>query len=81
MWNLNKVTKISYNGNYKYYIEFDDGVSGVIDFNGIWEKGPVFRCLKDENIFSQATIDGGTICWNNEIDLAPEGLYEKISLQ
>jgi hypothetical protein len=79
MWNLNRVTNILYKGNYKYYIEFDNGVSGIIDFIGIWEKGPVFRCLEDENIFKDATIDGGTICWNNEIDLAPESLYEKIS--
>ena len=81
MWNLNRVTKISYQGNYSYFIEFDNGISGVIDFVGIWEKGPVFRCLKDQNIFKSAEISGGTICWNNEIDLAPESLYDKLTIR
>ena len=79
MWNLNKIVKILYKGNYKYYFEFDDGVSGVVDFTGIWLKGPVFRCIEDENIFKTATINGGTICWNNEIDIAPETIYEKVA--
>jgi hypothetical protein len=29
--------------------------------------------------FAEAFVDLGTVCWPNELDLAPELLYEKVS--
>jgi hypothetical protein len=37
----------------------------------------VFRQLKDKNIFSRAFIEGGTVMWPGEIDIAPETLYDR----
>ncbi|GAB6392040.1 MAG: DUF2442 domain-containing protein [Treponematales bacterium] len=38
---------------------------------------PAFRKLKDAALFGKAHIEGGAVVWNDEIDIAPEALYEE----
>ena len=78
MWNLNDVKAIEYRHDRVYYIVFDDGLEGDVDFSEYIGKGPVFEPLKDESFFRHASIEGGTIAWPNGADVAPETLYEKI---
>jgi hypothetical protein len=78
MWNLNDVTAIEYRGGHVFYIVFDDGVAGEVDFSSYIGKGPVFDPLKDDSFFRQARVEGGTIAWPNGADIAPETLYEKL---
>lgn len=38
---------------------------------------PVFKDLKDLEFFKIAQVQYGTVIWPNEIDIAPERLYEE----
>ena len=78
MWNMNKVIEINYQQGYIFTIVFDDGTCGNVDFSEYIGKWPVFEPLRDLNLFRAATIDGGTISWENGADIAPESLYEKL---
>nr|VFK24498.1 MAG: Protein of unknown function (DUF2442) [Candidatus Kentron sp. MB]VFK30728.1 MAG: Protein of unknown function (DUF2442) [Candidatus Kentron sp. MB]VFK75331.1 MAG: Protein of unknown function (DUF2442) [Candidatus Kentron sp. MB] len=54
MWNMNDVIDIQYHGDYVYWISFDDGISGNVDFSEYLNKGPVFEPLKKNRPFSSA---------------------------
>ena len=39
----------------------------------------VLKPLDDPERFAGAFVDFGTVCWPNDLDLAPELLYEALS--
>lgn len=78
-WNFQRVVTVKPEAPYQLYIEFDDGVSGIIDISETL-KGSVFEPLKNPDFFSQVSLDDwGAPCWPNGVDLAPDALYEKIA--
>jgi uncharacterized protein YkvS len=66
--------------NYKVFVEFNDGTSGIIDFEDKLNNDhrQVIRDLLDLNKFKTVRVDLDTLCWDNGVDFAPEYLYEKI---
>ncbi len=66
-----------YVGEYKIFLAFEDGKTGVIDLrHELW--GEVFEPLRDVELFRRFRFDAelDTIVWPTGADLAPEYLYE-----
>lgn len=80
MWNFNDIVLLEYKSGYVYHIRFDDGVEGDIDFSEYLKKGTVFKSFEDQNYFKSAKISGGTISWNDDLDIAPETIYMKLKV-
>ena len=59
-----------------YCIEllFNTGLRKIVDFSH-WLKGPVFDPLKNRAEFRKFFISGGSVCWPNGADIAPETLF------
>ena len=77
------VIKVELRENYKIYIKFNDGLSGIIDFqNKIkTDHRSIIRELIDENIFKAIKIERHTLCWDNGVDFAPEYLYDQVKTE
>ena len=77
------VTKFMLRGDYTVYVEFNDGYSGVIDFKEKLKKDhrEIIRELLDLEKFNTVKLEHHTLCWDNEVDFAPEYLYEQIKMQ
>ena len=73
------VISAKYVDGYRLDVTFADGKSGIVDLEKIIRKGRVFRRLADVNVFKRFRInpDFGVICWGDDLDIAPETLYEQ----
>jgi (2Fe-2S) ferredoxin len=78
---LHDVTSARYIEDYKIELGFDDGKSGVVDFQQFILGGGVFEKWKDDGYFRNFSVNQelGTITWNKEIDIAPETLYNMVT--
>ena len=76
---LYDITDAEYVEDYKLKVVFEDKKQGIVDFTSYTSKGGVFDKFKDIEYFKNFSISEnlGTIVWNNEIDIAPETIYEK----
>lgn len=74
------VKSARYLSEYKVWIEFNNGESGVADLESdLW--GPMFEPLRDPGQFRTFRVSDvmHTLVWDNGADFAPEHLYEKVS--
>lgn len=72
---LVSVISADYAGDYRIRMRFSDGSKKTVDFSH-WLDGRVFRPLRDVKEFRTFFLDGGTICWPNGADIAPETLHD-----
>ncbi len=73
MWK--EVLRAEYVDAYRIKVWFNDGVQKVVDLSDVIRKYPVFKPLKDMDLFKQFTVTD-TLEWKNgQIDIAPEFLY------
>jgi hypothetical protein len=77
------VIKMKLLDNYKVHIVFNDGLSGVIDFQNklMTDHRDIVRDLIDKDKFKAIKIERHTLCWDNGVDFAPEYLYDKIKVE
>lgn len=61
-------------GPFSVFVVFDDGVSNVVNLEDrLW--GPVFKPFRTVKGFAKLRVEGGTIVWSDQADIAPETLY------
>ena len=62
--------------DYRLLVRFSTGEEKEIDISALLDE-PVFKPLKDINVFRKVYIDYGTVVWcDGTIDIAPEYLYD-----
>ena len=49
-----------------------------VDLSYLLDFGGVFEPLRDPEFFGRLFIEGPTIAWPNEADIAPETLYDHV---
>ena len=61
--------------DYTLLITFADGGKLVYNALPLLQK-PIFAELKNLPFFLNARVSGDTVIWNDDVDIAPEHLYE-----
>lgn len=69
------VKKIQPQNNYFLVITFADGTRRIYDARPLLDKA-IYAPLRNLTFFLNAKVDCGTVVWNDNIDIAPEHLYE-----
>ena len=72
---LPEVIKAKHVSGFIIAARFNDGTEKHVDISQ-WFKGPVFKSLKNPKFFVKFFVEGGTVAWPNDVDIAPEALYE-----
>jgi hypothetical protein len=80
---LTHVIKAELREGYRIYIEFNDGLSGIIDFKEkiTTDHREIIRELIDKTKFTKIKIERHTLCWENGVDFAPEYLKTQVIMQ
>jgi len=73
MKELVTVVEARYVAGHRLRLQFSDGAKKTVDFSP-WLRGQVFEPLRDVKAFRKFFIAGGTVCWPNGADIAPERL-------
>ena len=75
---IHDVISAEYVDGHRINVSFENGKSGIVDFQELIAKGGgVFRKLEDLDFFLKFEInrEWGVITWGEEVDVAPETLY------
>ena len=71
---LPQVIETQFVSGYCIELVFNTGLRKTVDFSH-WLKGPVFESLGNHAEFRKFFVAGGTVCWPNGADIAPETLF------
>ncbi|MEN8121287.1 MAG: DUF2442 domain-containing protein [Bacteroidota bacterium] len=71
------VIKAEYIKGYSIKLNFDNGDSGIVDLKSsiFNDHRKIFEPLRDIEFFKNFSLDSWTLNWPNEVDFAPEYLY------
>lgn len=69
------VKEVQPQNDYTLLLTFADGARKIYNARPLLDKS-VYAKLKSMAFFLKAKVDCGTVVWNDDIDIAPEHLYE-----
>jgi len=75
MTSYQTVVRATPRADYKVDVVFRNGVVGVYDCHPLLQD-PFWAALKDEAFFKLVHAECGTLVWNDDIDIAPESVWE-----
>lgn len=70
-----RVTAVQPQKDYTLLLTFIDGEKRLYNALPLLEKS-IYSPLKNLAFFMSAKVDGDTVAWSDEVDIAPEHLYE-----
>lgn len=73
---MESVIKVVPQDDFHLLITFNTGETRLFDARPYLEKG-VFKRLKNLELFKQAFVAFDTVCWPDNLDIAPETLYDR----
>ncbi len=71
------VTQVSTIQHHTLKVTFADGTSGIVKFEESFFRG-VFKPLLNSEAFAKVTVSDGAVTWPNDLDLAPDQMYDQI---
>lgn len=71
------VIDITYKNKYVYDVLFQNGERADIDFLPAIKDHRVLKQLLNKNLFKSAWVQCGTVVWSDELDIAPEWIWEQ----
>ena len=75
-----EILEATYQEEYKVWLRFNTGESGVADLKDLLLKYKVAAPLIDQNEFKKFYLDEWpTLAWQCGFDVAPETLYERVT--
>lgn len=74
---FHKIKSVTPQGDLCLLVIFIDGTIKTYDVKQMFEKFPVFKKLKDNNLFAKVKVDCGGygISWNDDIDIACDEIF------
>ena len=74
------VIEARYLGDYKVWLEFNDGRKGVVDLADELLRRAAYAAARPRRVFATFYLDYGlaSIAWLDGVDFAPEFLYERL---
>jgi hypothetical protein len=74
------ITTANHISDFKIWLQFNDGKAGIIDLQRtiFTDSRPIFAPLRNPEYFRRFQVEMDTLVWENELDLAPEFLYEQV---
>jgi hypothetical protein len=73
-WDVEDVETVS---DFSLMVRFRDGLTGKIQCLPSFFRG-VFTSINTPELFAQARVQDGVLTWPNELDLAPDAMYQAI---
>lgn len=79
-----RVVSVQVEPDRQLQITFIDGTTGTVDLRSFLNaphiQGTVFEPLRDSAYFAEARVAMGVVQWPNGADLAPDAMYDAITL-
>ena len=69
------VKSVKPQSDYTLLLDFANGEKRLYNAHQLLNK-PIYEPLKNLPFFLKAKVDCGTVVWNDDMDIAPEHLYE-----